>query len=110
MTTEEQYSEIEMQIVAIETNIRSLLKDHPHAQQFIKTLQNEAIDQAFRELSERITTVDHNTAESFTETKKDIEILFGEIRKIYDRMETMNTHVEFLEKRTHHLAPKIEDV
>ena len=39
---------------AIELNIRTLLKMHPNPQQFIKTLQNEAIDQAFRELSETI--------------------------------------------------------
>jgi hypothetical protein len=54
MTTEETYSEVEVQITAIETNIRSLLKDHPHAQQFIKILQNEAIDQAFREIHEDV--------------------------------------------------------
>ena len=52
--TQKEHAIIETQIVAIETNIRTLLKDHPNPQQFIKTLQNEAIDQAFRELSEII--------------------------------------------------------
>ena len=103
MTTEK----IDIVIVAIETNVRTLLKDHPNPQQFIKTLQNEAIDQAFRELNEKIATLDYNVQITAIETKKDIEILFGEIKKIYDRMETMNTHIEFLEKRTHHLTPKI---
>jgi tetrahydromethanopterin S-methyltransferase subunit G len=134
---QEQYGETEIQIVAIETNIRSLLKDHPHAQQFIKLLQNEAIDNAFRELSERVHALENGVDSGFLETatqlkdiRKDVEILFGEIMKIYDRIETdcakkseildvlrlnskvetLEKHVEFLEKHTHHLAPKRKDV
>jgi hypothetical protein len=44
----------EIQIVAIETNIRTLIKSHPEPKNFIETLRNEAIDQAFREISDRL--------------------------------------------------------
>jgi len=64
-------------IEAIETNVRTLIKSHPRAANFIKTLQNEAIDQAFQEITD----------------------------KLYD----MEQKIDFLEKRTHHLAPKIEE-
>jgi hypothetical protein len=70
-------SEIEIQTTAIETNVRTLIKTHPDPKQFIEILRNEAIDQAFREISNRITILEQ--------------------------------YVDFLEKRTHHLAPKIEE-
>jgi len=41
-------------IEAIELNVRTLIKSHPRAANFIKTLQNEAIDQAFQETNLQI--------------------------------------------------------
>ena len=52
----------------LEWNIRTLLKLHSNPEQFIKTLQNEAIDNAFVETSEQL------------------NIIFGEISKIYERL------------------------
>jgi len=45
-------NEIEIQTTAIETNVRTLIKTHPDPKQFIETLRNEAIDQAFQEVNE----------------------------------------------------------
>jgi hypothetical protein len=50
-------NEIEICTTAIETNVRTLIKTHPDSKQFIETLRNEAIDQAFREISERIDAI-----------------------------------------------------
>jgi hypothetical protein len=47
-------NEIEIQTTAIETNVRTLIKSHPYPKQFIERLRNEAIDQAFQEISERL--------------------------------------------------------
>jgi len=66
---------VEIQIVAIETNVRTLLKDHPNPQQFIKTLQNEAIDQAFREISEGMDNGFLEVACQLSELRKRIENL-----------------------------------
>ena len=44
-------------IEAIELNVRTLIKSHPRAANFVKTLQNEAIDQAFQEIREDITDI-----------------------------------------------------
>ena len=67
-------SEKETALVAIERNIRIQLTLHPNPRNFIKTLQNEAIDQAFRE--------------------------------IHNEIKLIKIKIDFLEKRTHHLAPK----
>ena len=61
--------QIEIETTAIETNVRTLIKTHPSPKQFIETLRNEAIDQAFRE-----TTIQ-------------LEATFQDIKKIYDRFE-----------------------
>lgn len=49
--------QIEIQTAAIETNVRTLIKTHPDSKRFMETLRNEAIDQAFREISERIDAI-----------------------------------------------------
>ena len=69
-------------------------------------LKNEAIDNAFREIHEDVQLI-FATLDAHNKTLANIlEILHTQGQQL----ETLEKHVEFLEKRTHHLAPKIEDV
>lgn len=126
-------NEIEICTTAIETNVRTLIKMHPDPKRFMETLRNEAIDQAFREISESIETlaerIQYECAskldilnvlhldsrlkileDNFNGLSEDIdETVMPKIDKQNNRISTLEKHVEFLEKRTHHLIPKLEE-
>ena len=89
--------QIEIETTAIETNVRTLIKTHPDPKQFIETLRNEAIDQAFQEISESIEILAERIQDECANKSDILKVL-----NLDSKLNDMNNRIFILEQTVKH--------